>query len=216
MPTTPTTPDDRSSSPRSSGTTVTVRPTRLWSGQPNAQLAAQVADLARARRWRPGAARAPTPSGWPGAAGPSPRWTCRPSPSSGPRPRRAGGRRRGAADHLAARGPAHLGPGAGAVRPGVGAVHALARAELAAFHPGWRRRSGPGGTLLLVAHHPDDMHAQRKGRPDLFWYAEDIAASPRSRASGRSGGGSGGRSANDLDGQPMMVRDTVLRAARRR
>jgi SAM-dependent methyltransferase len=89
-------------------------------------------------------------------------------------------------------------------------------AELAAFHHGLAAAVRPGGTLLLIAHHPEDVHAQRKGRPDLFWYAEDIAASLEAdRWEVRVAEGAG-RSAKDLDGQPMMVRDTVLRAARRR
>jgi SAM-dependent methyltransferase len=89
-------------------------------------------------------------------------------------------------------------------------------AELAAFHQGLAAAVRPGGTLLLIAHHPDDVHAQRKGRPDLFWYAEDIAASLEAgRWEVRVAEGAG-RSAEDLDGQQLMVRDTVLRAARRR
>ena len=74
----------------------------------------------------------------------------------------------------------------------------------------------PGGTLLLIAHHPDDLHAARKGRPDLFWYAEDIAASLPAARWEVTMAEAAGRSAIDLDGQPVMVRDTVLRAARRR
>jgi SAM-dependent methyltransferase len=89
-------------------------------------------------------------------------------------------------------------------------------AELAAFHQGLAAAVRPGGTLLLIAHHPEDVHAQRKGRPDLFWYAEDIAASLEAdRWEVRVAEGAG-RLAKDLDGQQMMVRDTVLRAARRR
>jgi SAM-dependent methyltransferase len=89
-------------------------------------------------------------------------------------------------------------------------------AELAAFHQGLAAAVRPGGTLLLIAHHPEDLHAQRKGRPDLFWYAEDIATSlDPGRWEVRVAEGAG-RSAEDFDGQQVMVRDTVLRAARRR
>jgi SAM-dependent methyltransferase len=89
-------------------------------------------------------------------------------------------------------------------------------AELAAFHQGLAAAVRPGGTLLLIAHHPEDVHAQRKGRPDLFWYAEDIAASLEAdRWEVRVAEGTG-RLAKDLDGQQLMVRDTVLRAVRRR
>ena len=89
-------------------------------------------------------------------------------------------------------------------------------AELAAFHQGLAAAVRPGGTLLLIAHHPDDVHAQRKGRPDLFWYAEDIAASLEAGQWEVRVAEGAGRSAEDLDGQQLMVRDTVLRAARRR
>jgi SAM-dependent methyltransferase len=89
-------------------------------------------------------------------------------------------------------------------------------AELAAFHQGLAAAVRPGGTLLLIAHHPDDVHAQRKGRPDLFWYAEDIAASLEAERWEVRVAEGAGRLAEDLDGQQLMVRDTVLRAARRR
>ncbi len=89
-------------------------------------------------------------------------------------------------------------------------------AELAAFHAGLAAAVRPGGTLLLIAHHPDDVHAMRKGRPDLFWYAEDIAASLPAGRWEVTMAEAAGRSAIDMDGQPLTVRDTVLRAARRR
>jgi SAM-dependent methyltransferase len=89
-------------------------------------------------------------------------------------------------------------------------------AELAAFHKGLAAAVRPGGTLLLIAHHPEDIHAQRKGRPDLFWYAEDIAASLEAERWEVRVAEGAGRSAEDFDGQQVMVRDTVLRAARRR
>jgi hypothetical protein len=90
------------------------------------------------------------------------------------------------------------------------------RAELAAFHQRLAAAVRPGGTLLLIAHHPDDLHAMRNGRPDLFWYAEDIAASLEPGRWEVSVAEASGRSAIDHDGQPVTVRDTVLRAARRR
>jgi SAM-dependent methyltransferase len=89
-------------------------------------------------------------------------------------------------------------------------------AGLAAFHQGLAAAVRPGGTLLLIAHHPEDIHAQRKGRPDLFWYAEDIAASLEAERWEVRVAEGAGRSAEDFDGQQVMVRDTVLRAARRR
>lgn len=90
------------------------------------------------------------------------------------------------------------------------------RAELAAFHQRLAAAVRPGGTLLLIAHHPDDLHAARNGRPDLFWYAEDIAASLEPGRWEVRVAEASGRSAIDHDGQPVTVRDTVLRAVRRR
>jgi SAM-dependent methyltransferase len=90
------------------------------------------------------------------------------------------------------------------------------RAELAAFHQRLAAAVRPGGTLLLIAHHPEDLHARRNGRPDLFWYAEDIAASLEPGRWEVRMAEASGRSAIDHDGQLVTVRDTVLRAARRR
>ena len=89
------------------------------------------------------------------------------------------------------------------------------RAELTAFHQRLAAAVRPGGTLLLIAHHPDDLHAARNGHPDLFWYAEDIAASLGPGQWEVRVAEASGRSAIDHDGQPVTVRDTVLRAARR-
>lgn len=89
------------------------------------------------------------------------------------------------------------------------------RAEQAAFHQRLAAAVRPGGTLLLIAHHPDDLHAARHGRPDLFWYAEDIAASLEPGRWEVRVAEASGRSAIDHDGQPVTVRDTVLRAVRR-
>ncbi|HET9971042.1 MAG TPA: class I SAM-dependent methyltransferase [Streptosporangiaceae bacterium] len=90
------------------------------------------------------------------------------------------------------------------------------RAELTAFHQRLATAVRPGGTLLLIAHHPDDLHAARNGHPDRFWYAEDIAASLEPGQWEVRVAEASGRSAIDHDGQPVTVRDTVLRAARRR
>ena len=75
----------------------------------------------------------------------------------------------------------------------------------------------PGGTLLVVGHHPDDLHANvgRVGTADRFWSAEAIAASLDPGRWEVVVADAPGRSATDLDGQPVTVRDTVLRAVRR-
>ena len=65
----------------------------------------------------------------------------------------------------------------------------LAAAELAAMHRRLAAAVRPGGTLLVVAHHPDDLHVNvgRTGRADMFRSAEQVAAS-LDPASGRSRG----------------------------
>jgi SAM-dependent methyltransferase len=75
----------------------------------------------------------------------------------------------------------------------------------------------PGGTLLVVGHHPDDLHANvgRTGRPEMFWSAEEVAARLDPAAWEVVLAAAADRPATDLDGQPVTVRDTVLRATRR-
>ncbi len=75
----------------------------------------------------------------------------------------------------------------------------------------------PGGTLLVVAHHPDDMPADAAlaGRADMFRSAEQLAASLDPGEWEIRVASAMGRSVTDPDGQPVTVRDTVLRAARR-
>ncbi len=74
----------------------------------------------------------------------------------------------------------------------------------------------PGGTLLVVGHHPSDLQTTmpRPPMPELFFTGEDIVplldpgdwtvitdAAPQ-------------RCAPDPDGRPVMIRDTVFRARR--
>lgn len=73
----------------------------------------------------------------------------------------------------------------------------------------------PGGTLLIVGHDPSDMGsgAHRPHYPDLFYTAEEIAASLGTEweiltTEARP------RAAKNRDGGPTTIRDTVLRARR--
>jgi 2-polyprenyl-3-methyl-5-hydroxy-6-metoxy-1,4-benzoquinol methylase len=74
----------------------------------------------------------------------------------------------------------------------------------------------PGGTLLMVTHHPDDLHANvgRTGDARMFPSAEDLAAALDPGVWKIVVASSFPRPATDLDGQPTHVRDVVLRAAR--
>ncbi|MFV2083682.1 FAD-dependent oxidoreductase [Micromonospora sp. LOL_021] len=77
----------------------------------------------------------------------------------------------------------------------------------------------PGGTLLIVGHHPSDLDVPGVRRPrmrDLLFTAEQVAAvlDPRQWASIRAE--TAPRSATDPDGNPITIHDAVLHAVRRR
>ena len=75
----------------------------------------------------------------------------------------------------------------------------------------------PGGTLLLVGHHPDDWHANvgRQGPKDMLWSAPELAASLDPAEWEIVVAKAIPRPATDLEGHPAHVQDTVLRARRR-
>lgn len=75
----------------------------------------------------------------------------------------------------------------------------------------------PGGTLLIVGHHPSDLQTTvpRPPLPELFYTGDDIAV--------LLGAGwdivtnsAPGRAATAPDGSEVTIHDTVFRAARRR
>jgi SAM-dependent methyltransferase len=74
-----------------------------------------------------------------------------------------------------------------------------------------------GGTLLVVMHHADDLHANvgRIGHPGAFPAAHELAAALDPAAWQVIEAAGLERPATDLDGQPVTVKDTVLRAVRR-
>ena len=191
----------------------------LWSGQPNAQLVAQTADLA------PGAALdAGSGEGadaiWLARHG----WTVTALDVSAVALQRAAGYAAAAGDEIARRitwrqqdlrtwepGPERFDLVSAQF------MHLLG-ADLAALHDRLAAAVAPGGTLLVVSHHPDDLPANAvlTGRADMFRSAEDLAASLDPGEWEIREAGAIARSAVDPDGQPVTVRDTVLRAARRR
>jgi SAM-dependent methyltransferase len=80
----------------------------------------------------------------------------------------------------------------------------------------------PGGTLLMVGHHPDDVRARGAAVADMAWSAEQLAAALGSSfeilvaaAIERPAPGAIEHPTPDADGQPHDVKDTVLRARRR-
>jgi SAM-dependent methyltransferase len=76
---------------------------------------------------------------------------------------------------------------------------------------------GPGGTLLVVGHHPDDLHANvgRTAALGMFPSGEQMAAALDPADWQILVISAIGRPATDLDGGPVTVKDTVLRATRR-
>ena len=75
----------------------------------------------------------------------------------------------------------------------------------------------PGGTLLVVGHHPDDLHVN-VGRPDtlgMFPSAEELAGTLDPDRWEILVAAAATRQGKDLDGQPVTLTDSVLRARRR-
>jgi len=74
----------------------------------------------------------------------------------------------------------------------------------------------PGGSLLIVGHHPSDLQTTmpRPPMPELFFTGEDIVALLDAGDWKVITDEAPQRSAPDPDGRPVMIRDTVFRARR--
>jgi SAM-dependent methyltransferase len=202
--------DDRYGSAGESG--------RIWSGQPNPQLVAQTADLVPGAALEAGAGEG-ADAIWLARQG----WTVTAVDVSAVALERAAGYAAAAGGEIARRITWQREDLLSWVPPTerfdlVSAQYMHAPAdEIEALHRRLAAAVRPGGTLLIVGHHPDDLHANvgRTGAPDRFWSARAIAASLDPGGWEIMVADAPGRSATDLDGQPVTVRDTVLRAARR-
>ena len=216
------------------------RAAAVWSGHPNPQLVAEAAGLAPGRaldigsrrgRRRDLAGRARLAGHrarlLPGRPATGPRSTPPPSAPTSPaaptgaRPTCAAGRRRTATS---------------GVRPGDVALLPPARPGHARrWCRGWPTAVAPGGTLLVVGHHPDDLATgHRWGAVDMMYTAADLVAAARPRGVGRRGRRGPAprgprprrRARGPARGRPraatragrrgvVTVRDAVLRARRR-
>jgi SAM-dependent methyltransferase len=78
------------------------------------------------------------------------------------------------------------------------------------------RAVGPGGTLLVVGHHPSDMHTTmpRPPMPELFFTGDDVAASLDPRHWAIVTNTAAARTATDPEGHTVNIHDAVLRAER--
>jgi SAM-dependent methyltransferase len=74
----------------------------------------------------------------------------------------------------------------------------------------------PGGTLLVVAHHPSDLDTTvgRPARPEVFYTADELAAGLDPDRWQVVTADARPRQEKDPDGHPVTIRDTVLRARR--
>jgi thioredoxin reductase/SAM-dependent methyltransferase len=75
----------------------------------------------------------------------------------------------------------------------------------------------PGGTLLLVGHHPSDLQTtmSRPQLPDVFFTAEQLAAELDAATWEVLVAEARPRPANDAEGRELTIHDTLLRARRR-
>jgi len=89
--------------------------------------------------------------------------------------------------------------------------------ELEVMHRRLATAVRPGGMLLVVGHHPDDLEARfgQAARAHAFPTAEQLAASLDPGDWEILVTSAAGRPAADPEGRPVTVRDSVLRAVRR-
>jgi SAM-dependent methyltransferase len=75
----------------------------------------------------------------------------------------------------------------------------------------------PGGTLLIVGHHPSDLQAtiHRPRTPEVYFTASDAAVALDPPDWDILVSAARTRAETDAEGQPVEVQDTVLRARRR-
>ncbi|RKR85917.1 thioredoxin reductase [Micromonospora pisi] len=93
----------------------------------------------------------------------------------------------------------------------------LPRLELEALHRRLAAAVRPGGTLLIVGHHPSDLETTigRPNLPELMFTAEQVAAvlDPQDWEIEAT---APPRQVTDPEGRSITIRDAVLRAVRRR
>lgn len=94
----------------------------------------------------------------------------------------------------------------------------LPQPTLSALHRRLAAAVRPGGTLLIVGHHPSDMETTmlRHKNPELLFTAEQVAATLDSEDWDIVAVVSPERQATDPEGNSITIHDAVLRAVRRR
>jgi SAM-dependent methyltransferase len=191
---------------------------RLWSGRPNAQLVAQVSGLTPGEAMDVGSGEG-ADAIWLAGHG----WTVTAVDVSVVALERAARQAAAEGDEIAARitwrqaDAQSFEPGSECFDLVSAQYMHLPRPAQQALQRRLAAAVRPGGTLLLVGHHPDDMHANvgRPDRPDSFLSAEEMAAGLDPATWEIVLAAAIDRPATDLDGQPVTVRDSVMRALRR-
>jgi SAM-dependent methyltransferase len=192
---------------------------RLWSGQPNEQLVAQVAGLPAGQALEAGCGEG-ADAIWLAANG----WTVTAVDVSAVALDRAG-------DHAAARGEVIasritwqredlLTWAPDRARYDLVSAHFLhlPQSEMQALHLRLAAGVRPGGTLLVVVHHVDDLLANvgRCGPSRSFPSAAEVAAPFDADGWEILVADALRRDVTDVDGRPAAVKDTVVRAVRLR
>jgi len=92
----------------------------------------------------------------------------------------------------------------------------LPRASRHALFDRWASAVAPGGTLLIVGHHPSDMQTTmpRPQIPELYFTGDDIAGQLDPSQWDIVKNAAAGRTATDPDGRLVTIHDTVLLARR--
>lgn len=191
---------------------------RLWSGQPNAQLVAQTADLTPGEALDAGCGEG-ADAIWLASRG----WTVTAVDVSAVALERAARQAAAQGSRIAERiswrrEDLHSwDPGPQRYDLVSAQFMYLPRPELASLHRRLAAAVRPGGTLLIVGHHPDDLHMNvgRNGPPDMLFSAGQLAAALDRGQWDIVVVSDIKRATTDLDGQPTKITDTVLRAVRR-
>src|SRR5271166_4034348 len=179
----------------------------LWSGQPNPQLVAQTADLAPGEALDAGCGEG-ADAIWLARHG----WTVTAVDVSVVALERAAGYAAAAGDEIARRitwrreDLRSWDPGSQRFDLVSAQFMYLPGAELESLHRRLAAAVRPGGTLLVVGHHPDDLHVNvgRPGQAEMFWSAEEVAAAALDPGDWEVLVAEAiGRSVTDLDGQPV-------------